>query len=162
MKINVLLADVGTSDSSGKLNLLGAGWSQMSVLPNGMTSDFAVAVFLEVPWDKCNRELKLVLELQTQDGQVVSLPTPAGPSAVRVKQGVVVPTLPGAPNGSWGSACYLVNFKGGLPLSPGNWYRWVVTADGEGEPGSITRFFVKRQPTMATFGGVSPPLSDNG
>lgn len=85
MRANIVLADVGTQDPAGKLNLLGAGWAQISIGPTGQTSDFAVAVFLEVPWDKCNKELDLVLELRNEDGEAVTIPT-AQPNPVRISQ----------------------------------------------------------------------------
>src|SRR5436305_7562443 len=98
---------MGATDPSGKVNLLGAGWNVTQVLPTGGTPDSVVAVFIEVPWDLCNRELGLTLELLDQDQHPVAVQTPAGPSAVRVGQPIVVNSTPGAPNGSDGQVAII-------------------------------------------------------
>jgi hypothetical protein len=155
VKVNVILADIGSQDSQGKLNLLGVGWSMIGVGPNGRTSDMAVAVILEVPWDQCNRELEMALELLTEDGQPVDLPAPGGCQPMRVSQKLVVPVPPGAPNGSPGTANFLVRLQGGLPLQPSSWYQWKVTIDGRHDDAWKARFLVRRQPTTPTFGAAS-------
>lgn len=151
----VVLADVGQVDPAGKLHLLGAGWSQTGVGPNGLTPDFAVAVFVTVPWDQCNKELEVSLELVTDDEQAVTVNTPNGEQPIVIKQGVVVSPPAGAPNGSPGQHAMLVGVQGGLPLRPGSWYKWRVRVAGEQEPGWHARFFVVRQPTTPTFGRSS-------
>jgi hypothetical protein len=163
VKINVILADAGTQDPTGKLNLLGVGWSVTAVGPNGLTADSAVAVFLEVPWDKANRELEVVLQLFDDDRSPFLLPTPAGAQPLRIAQKVVVPIASGAPNGSSGIANLLAQFQGGLPLSPGNWYCWRVTVDDESNDAWTARFFVRRQPSMPSFGtgGPTSPMVDS-
>lgn len=159
MKINVILADIGAQDASGKLNLLGAGWSQISVLPSGRTSDFAVAVLMEAPWDKCNREIELVMELHDEDGKPVMIPGPVDPQPLRISQQIIVPTIPGSPNGSPGTANMLMNLQGGLALYPGASYRWVLTIDGERDDAWTAGFFVQRQPAAPTIGGGIPKES---
>ena len=153
MKANVLLADTGTQDSNGKLHLLGVGWSMITVGPNGLTGDSAVAVLLEVPWDKCNREIEVILELVNEDGKAVTLPTPAGEQQLRIVHRLVIPSPPGAPNGSPGHANLLAQFQGGLPLLPGVWYSWRVTVDKEIRDDWQAKFFVRRQQSPPTFGG---------
>lgn len=158
MKIVVILADTGTQDPQGKLNLLGAGWTQTESGPNGLTPDSAVAVFIEVPWDRCNRELDVVLELLTEDGHPVLLPVDGGPQPLRVGQRLVVPPPGGAPNGSPGQAALLANFQGGLPLTPGSWYKWRVTVDKEENDAWQARFFVRRRQSTPTFGSPRSAL----
>ena len=154
MKINIILADLGAQDASGKLNLLGAGWSYIGVLPSGLTSDIAVAVTIEVPWDQCNRELDFVLELIDDDGKAFEVPVGDERKPVRLSQKLVVATTPGAPNGTPGSATVLVQLQGGLPLTPGRSYRWrAVLGNNEDEAGEA-RFFVLRQPSVPTFGAA--------
>lgn len=155
MKVNVLLADTGVEDATGKVHLLGLGWHVTAVLPNGLTPDFVVAVFLEVPWDKCNREIEISLELITDDGQVVTVPTPGGEQRLKITQKAVVTVPPGAPNGSSGQMNLLAKFQGGLPLAPGSWYAWRVSVDGQVDDSWTARFFVRRQPSTPTFGAVA-------
>ncbi|HET8658640.1 MAG TPA: hypothetical protein VFM55_06540 [Micromonosporaceae bacterium] len=158
MKINVILADTGVQDPQGKLHLLGVGWSQIGVQPNGLSGDMAVAVLIEVPWDMCNKELNVELELRSEDGEPVLVPTPGGQQPLRMTQRLVIPTPPGAPNGSPGTANLLVKLQGGLALAPGSWYAWRVTADGKDDENWTARFFVRRQPSMPTFG--APPSGE--
>lgn len=156
MKANVLLADTGTQDPNGKLHLLGVGWSQTQIGPTGLTADAAVAVLLEVPWDRCNREIEIVLELVNEDGMPVALPTGDGPQPLRIAQTLVIPSPPGAPTGSTGHANLLVQLQGGLPLNPGAWYSWRVTVDKETHEAWQAKFFVQRQQSAPTFG--APPM----
>jgi hypothetical protein len=155
VKVNVILADMGQNDPSGKLNILGAGWSVTGVQANGLSPNSALAIFIEVPWDKCNRELELVIELLSEDGEPVMLPLPEGLQPLRIAHKVVITTPPGAPNGSDGHHAELVNLVGGLPLSPGTWYRWRVSIDDEHREGWEAKFFVRRQPTAPSFGSMS-------
>lgn len=152
MKINVILADTGQNDPAGKVHLLGAGWSVTAVQPTGLTPDSAIAVFLEVPWDRCNRELVVVLALINEDGTPVELPMPDGTQPIRFHHNIVVPSVPGAPNGSPGQATILVAIQGGLPLAPGHWYRWQVEVGGQTDPQWHASFFVQRQASAPSFG----------
>ncbi len=152
MKINIVLADAGTQDPLGKLNLLGVGWAQTQVNPNGLTPDSAVAVLMEAPWDMCNRELTVILELLTEDDSPVPIPVESGPQPLKIVHRLTIPSPPGAPNGSPGTANLLAQFHGGLPLQPGAWYHWRVQVEGKTDPMWIARFYVRRQPTAPTLG----------
>ena len=152
MKLDVVLADTGTQDPLGKLNLLGAGWSQTVIGPNGLTPDTAVAVFIEANWDECNRETEVVLELLNADLEPVVVPLASGPEPLRVVQRVTIPTPQGAPNGSPGSFTLLARFQGGLPLQPGSWYQWRATVEGRHEDNWKARFYVQRRPSVPTIG----------
>jgi hypothetical protein len=152
VKINIILADIGVQDASGKLNLLGAGWSTIGVLPNGLTSDIAIAVNIEVPWDQCNRELDFAIELVDEDSQPFQVPVGEEMQPLRLAQKLVVPTIPGAPNGTPGSHNVLLQLKGGLPLTPGRSYKWRAVVDGKEDEAGEARFYVLRQPSTPTFG----------
>ncbi|MEU7174648.1 MULTISPECIES: DUF6941 family protein [Micromonospora] len=153
MKVNIVLADVGTQDSVGKLNLLGAGWSQTQVGPNGRTPDMSIAIFVEIPWDRANREILLIAELIDEDGQAVTLPTsPDQAQPVRIEHRPVAGPPLGAPNGSPAQVSMLINMQGGLPLQPGRWYSWRVSVDGEQREDWQAKFYVSRLGTAPTFG----------
>lgn len=85
MKVYVLLADKGkTNPQAGTLDLLNAGWivtGYGSMTPVGRaTHPQAVAIFYEVGLSRCNKDLVLVVELLTEDGQQVTFPQPPGGS----------------------------------------------------------------------------------
>lgn len=153
MKVTVLLADVGTNDPLGKLNLLGVGWNQTQVQPNGLTPDMALAVIIEVPWDQANREIHVLAELINEDGQPVELPvSPDKQEPLRIEHRPVATPPVGAPNGSPAQLGILVNLHGGLPLQPGAWYAWRVSVNGEQGDDWQAKFFVRRQASAPTFG----------
>lgn len=164
MKVSILLADKGTANpQSGTLNLLNIGWTHTALRPipiptapglqptvQLMTPAHAIAVFLEVDHQHCNRPLQLVLSLVTEDGESVSVSGPAGPQPMRLTQSIVVPSPPRVPIGSPGTASTLIEIVPGLPLQPGT-YNWRVEIDGETDENWRARFYVlpsPQQPTM--------------
>jgi hypothetical protein len=152
VKVTLVLADMGQNDSTGKLNILGAGWSVTAVGPTGVTPDSALAIFLEAPWDRCNQPLEVVLDLVSDDEEPVNISMGETRTPVRLAHTLVAVPAPGAPNGSPGFVSFLLNLRGGLPLAPGNWYKWRATVDKEHEDLWEARFYVQRQPTVPTFG----------
>jgi hypothetical protein len=152
VKVTLLLADMGQNDPTGKLNILGAGWNITAVGPAGVTPDAALAVFIEAPWDRCNRPLEIVLDLVSEDDEPVVVPLGTEPGPLRITHSLVAVPAPGAPNGSPGFNSFLINLRGGLPLAPGNWYRWRAFVDKEHEGSWEARFYVQRQQTAPTFG----------
>lgn len=156
MIVNVVLADTGQQDPFGKTHLLGAGWSTTQAGPNGQVPDQAVAVFLEAPWDRCNREMPFLLQLLDSDGHPVALPNPEPdqpPAPVQVESVITATPPQGAPNGTPGTASFFVHLQGGLPLAAGQRYTWQVTLDGETNESWRAGFFVQRQAAAARFGG---------
>lgn len=166
MKVLVILADKGSQNPQGTLNLLGAGWTQTSLLPAGnpaapgmqLTPSQAVAIFYEVEPHRCNHPIELLIELWTQDGHVVELPGPAGPQPLRLQQNIVVATPGGVPTGSPGTGNTLLELIQGLPLAPGG-YEWRVSLDGQHEAEWNATFFVVAPPQAPVFGAPSPPPS---
>lgn len=152
MKVHVLLADKGQQDPTGKLHLLGLGWSLTGILPTGATPDAVVVALVEAPWDRCNRPMQFVLELLNADGSAVLLPSPAGPQPLRAEQTMIAVPPQGAPNGTPGAAQFLIEISGGLPLAPGQRYLWRATIDGETDEAWETGFFVARSAQPPRFG----------
>ena len=118
-----------------------------------VTGSSVVVVFIEAELAMCNKTLKLEIELLTEDGQVVAIPGPAGPQAVRLEQSIIVPSPPGVPTGFPGHATAMMELSNGIPLGPGI-YRWqaCVNARGKttGRPGSTwpPRFNRQRSVTL--------------
>lgn len=159
MRVNVVLADQGQQDPLNKIHLLGAGWAATTLTPQGMVPDQAVAVFIEVPWDRCNRPITFALELLNEDGSPVELPfgpPPAEPQALRLAQDIIAVPPPGAPNGTPGNARVFLSLNGGLPLAPGRRYVWRATLDGQTREEWEAGFFVLRQQQPPQFGPAHP------
>ena len=165
MKVTVLLADKGTANPlQGTLNLLNAGWGQTTLTPVApgvlMTGPQAVAVFFEVEPRHCNHPIDLLMELWTQDGEVVSVPGPAGPQPMRIQHSLVVPTPGGVPAGTPGTGNTMLELAG-LPLTPGG-YEWRVSLAGQHQTDWGARFFVVAPPQAPIFGAPAPPGSASG
>lgn len=158
MKLHIFLADYAQNDLAGKIHALGVGWGQTQIQPTGLTPSQAVVVLIEVPWDQCNKPLSLVLELVTEDGQPVPIPTDESGSTepLRFESQVLAVPPPGAPNGSPGKTSLIANLAGGLPLNAGHWYTWRATLDGKTSSDWEVLFYVARQPMQPTFGGGGP------
>ena len=125
MRATLLLADHAVV-ADGKLYINGGGWSVTG--PGPMPS--AIAVKLDVPWDRANRRLQLRLRLVDQDGDPVLLPSPEGPQPVLIEGeaeiGRPAGLLPGA------DVDFPLAFQiGPLPLAAGQRYEWVLDIDGE-------------------------------
>ena len=104
MKVSVVLADKGNANSQeGTLNLLNVGWVQKQLTQHAaapgqlITPPHVVVAFFEVEHSLCNTPIELVLELLTEDGQPVSIPSPTGPQPVRVTSVTTVLSPAGAP-----------------------------------------------------------------
>lgn len=155
-----MLADKGTANpQAGTLNLLNVGWSVTTLNPqpdgNVLTPPHAVAVFFEVELHRCDQPLAMVVELVTEDGQTVSVPTANGTQPLHVAQTVTVRPPAGAPLGTPGHANTLLEMAPGLPLRPGS-YRWQVSLDGERREEWTASFHV-RAPTPPTAGPAEAP-----
>lgn len=118
MKLTLLLCDAA-QEANGKLYILGGGWTVTGPAP--MPS--ALALKIDVPWDQANRRHQLRLDLVTQDGQPVMLPTPTGDSAAQVTAEFEVGRPPGHPPGIPLTVVLAVNI-GPLPLRAGGRYEW--------------------------------------
>lgn len=110
----VILADAAAPDPSGKIHMLGAGWSTTG----SPTAPAAVVVLLQIPWDRTNERLPCELTLTDADGRVVELP--GGPIVVR--QHLEVGRAPGLTPGTAIDASFHVNLAP-MPLPAGR-YTW--------------------------------------
>lgn len=118
VQAQVILCDAAVADPSGKIHMLGAGWS----VTGTPTTPSAVALLLKIPWDLANRKLPLKLELLDGDGHPMSLATPAGQQGVGAEAEIETGRPPGMPPGSMLDASFALNI-GPLPLPPGG-YEW--------------------------------------
>ena len=72
MKVTMMLADAAQA-VEGKLYILGGGWSLTGPAP----SPSAIALYIQVPWDRTNVEHSFRLDLVDSDGNAVELETEA-------------------------------------------------------------------------------------
>ena len=120
LSIKLILCDAAVADaSSGKVHMLGAGWS-MTGTP---TAPQAVAMLLKIPWDRTNQKITLTLRLLDADGQPVTMPGPEG-DPVRIGQDFEfeVGRPPGVAPGSMLDAAFALSVPS-MPLQPGR-YEW--------------------------------------
>jgi hypothetical protein len=117
LEVQLILCDAAQTDPTGKVHMLGAGWS-VTISP----TSHAVAVLIKVPWDRANERLPLALDLVDADGNPVMIDTPTGPQGVHAEGVVEVGRPPGVELGSPLDAAFAINLPR-LPLPRGR-YTW--------------------------------------
>jgi len=120
VEAQVILCDAAVADPSGKVHMLGAGWSRMP----SPTTPHAVVLLIKVPWDRANQKLPLVLELRGPDGEPIELKSPTGVATVGLRTELEVGRPPGVVSGSMLDASFAINIPA-LPLPPGR-YEWHI------------------------------------
>ncbi|MFN2557613.1 MAG: hypothetical protein ABR592_12255 [Nitriliruptorales bacterium] len=127
MKVTLMLADAAQA-VGGKLYILGGGWSLAGPGPITM----ALAIKVEVPWDRANERLKFKLELVDADGQPVEVPSPPDgllrPVALEGEMEVGRP--PGLRAGTPLDSTMAINLDG-IGLPPGERFTWRFEIDGQ-------------------------------
>ncbi len=123
----MLLADA-VEAAEGKLYVLGGGWSIRAPDPVPM----AIALYVQVPWDRTNEEHVWVLELLDADGQQVVVGDDQDEEPVRLEGGFEVGRPPGTKPGTPIDMPLAINF-GPLPLEPGSRYEFRLAIDGESD-----------------------------
>jgi hypothetical protein len=137
----MMLAD-SAQEVGGKLYILGGGWSITGPDPVPM----AIALKLEVPWDRTNEQHSLLLELLDDDGNAVLVDGPE-------EHGEQVPLQvtgefeagrpPGIKPGTPIDSALAVNF-GPLALEAGRRYQWRLSIDGETDEDWALGFSTRR------------------
>lgn len=132
IEVQLILCDAAQADPSGKVHMLGAGWS-MTKSP----TSHAVVVLLKVPWDRTNEVHELELILLDADGHPATLRGPNG-TATEVRAGgrVEVGRPPGVAPGSRLSASFALNVAP-MVLAPGR-YEWRLEIDGSSHAAPFT------------------------
>jgi hypothetical protein len=152
---------------SSAVNLLNAGWTATVAIPlpdGGWTLPTqALSVFIEAPWDQLNRLHKFEARLvddEEHPAHFVPGPERGAPEA-RIQQQVVVPPVPGAPNGTPGLTCVFLDVPLGslwLP-APRHRYIWKITVGGAEEE---IGFWAQAPPQAPIIGGgpmIPPPIT---
>ena len=125
MRFWPLLADHAQA-LNGKLYLMGGGWNLTG--PGHVT--MALAGVLELEWDEANQPRRLRIELLTEDGQPVAVPTPTGDRPLEIEVNVEVGRPAGARPGTPFNVPVAINI-GPMPIPPGGRYVWRFAIDGQ-------------------------------
>jgi hypothetical protein len=123
VKVTLLLADAAQA-VSGKLYIIGGGWSVTGPQP----APFAIAIKIEVPWDRANLGHVAKLVLQDADGEPVVTDTPEGPQPIQVDLNFEVGRPAGLKPGTPIDFAMAVNFAP-IPLEPDSRYEWRLFID---------------------------------
>jgi hypothetical protein len=120
MKVTMLLADAAQA-VGGKLYVLGGGWSLTGPAPTPM----AIAIKIDLPWDRSNMKHHFRLELVDSDGHPVKVPLePDGePEPLLVDGEFETGRPPGLKPGTPLDVPLAFNF-GPVPLQPNKRYEW--------------------------------------
>jgi hypothetical protein len=127
MEAILFLADAAQV-SDGKLNALGAGWSQTS---SPLTAPSAVAFILQVPWDETNRRIKWTLDLIDADGRPVQVQAgPESTAAIHIENEIEVGRPAGIKPGSSINVPFAVSV-GPMSLEPNSKFEWVLRVESQ-------------------------------
>jgi hypothetical protein len=112
--------------ADGKLFVLGGGWSVTG--PGPIVC--GIAIKIDVPWDLANTKIPLRLSLLTEDGNVISHPTPLGDQVVQIQAEFEVGRPAGVKPGTPIDVPLAFNL-GPFDLEPGARFQWVLSVNGE-------------------------------
>ena len=142
MRATLILCDYAVQDApSGKVHLMGAGWSVTAPIPGPR----AVAVFIKVGWNEANEPHKFELRMVDADGQTATVAGPAGTQPLEFQGNLEVGRPPGIPQGSDIDASFVINL-GPLPLVPAQRYTWRLEIDGD--LAAAESFYVRPMPVV--------------
>jgi len=126
MKVTMLLADAAQA-VEGKLYVLGGGWSITGPEP----TPSAIAVYIQVPWDRTNVEHGFRFDLVDSDGDSVELETETGvEEPITIEGSFEVGRPPGVKPGTSIDVPLAITV-GPLPLPPGGRYEWRLSINEE-------------------------------
>jgi hypothetical protein len=135
--VTMVLAD-SAQVADGKLFILGGGVAHIGPQPQPL----AIALLIEVPWDRANIQHDWKLELLDEDGGPVmrdDMPVLVGGT---FESGRPVGQSPGTPL----AVPLAINFSA-LPVAPGHSYQWRLAINDTSEPEWQRRFSVRPQTT---------------
>ena len=138
MRASIVLADFAETDPSGKVHIIGAGWSATGP----QVGPQAVIGFIQVPAEHGAGTVSFALRLADLLGNLVEVPGPAGMQPMELSGQVEVQEPEEWDRASDLNAAFSVNVL--LPLPQGHSYTWSLEVDGK-ELATST-FYVRSQP----------------
>jgi hypothetical protein len=124
MKVTMLLADAAQA-VGGKLYILGGGWSMTGPGP----APSAIALYLQVPWDRANERHQLSLQLLDSDGEPV---LNDADDPIQIEGEFETGRPPGLKRGSPLDFALAVGIPP-LTLRPDSRFEWRLSIDGHSE-----------------------------
>lgn len=124
MRVTMMLCD-HAQVAEGKLYIIGGGWS---VTGPGQNPS-AIAMKIDVPWDRTNKPIRMLLRLLGQDGEPV-VTDAAVPQPIEIHGQFEVGRPPGLKQGTPIDMPVAINLPP-LPLAPGQRFTWELELDGE-------------------------------
>lgn len=132
--VRIILADYAAADDKGKLNIVGGGISIVGINPQTQgTSAFSVVATVSFAPKFIGESPAVELQLEDQHGEIFVMPgnSPqklrAGVSSELKPSDIAGLTVPG--NAVRPKSQIVMQFMNGLPLKPGQTYRWRVKVD---------------------------------
>ena len=122
----MILADYAQT-ADGKLNIIGGGWN----ITNGAGTS-ALAILLEIPWDRTNERHHFRIELVDADGNAVISEGPNGDAPVVLAGDLEVGRPPGIKRGTPIAVPLAINM-GPHPLGPDQRYEWRMSINDESD-----------------------------
>ncbi len=151
MRVTMLLCDFAQV-ADGKLYISGGGWSVAGPQP----SPSAIALKIDVPWDRTNNRIRLRLRLLGQDGQSVMQQGQQGASPVEVNAEFEVGRPPGVSVGTPIDVPLAMNIPP-MSLPPGQRFSWELTLDGQSDPDWHLAFQTRQAQPPTTHSPPSGP-----
>jgi hypothetical protein len=142
VKATLLLCDAAQVDPSGKVHILGAGWTVVGVTPGSPLPGHCVVAILHVPWHQTNERHLIQLRLEDADGRPVMVGDPQAPVPLVHEQLIEVGRPEGAPEGITLDVPVVVSLGPGMPLLDGR-YAWRLEIDGGSHEDWMATFHVK-------------------
>jgi hypothetical protein len=136
VKVTLMLADAAQV-AEGRLFILGGGLVEVGPGPQPM----AIAMLLDVPWDRANISHDWKLELVDQDGTPVLYDEQPVLVGGQFEAGRPAGWAPGTPI----TVPMAINFSA-LPIEPGVRYVWRLAVNDTGEPEWTLPFRVRTPP----------------
>jgi hypothetical protein len=138
MQAILVLGDFAERDSvTGKVHILGAGWSLTGPTP----APQSVILFVKIPAERASTPIPVRLRLLDDGGQVVTITGAAGVQPLDITGQIELKEPDRLDPGSADvDAVFSVNIAP-LPLQPGTAYKW--RADLDGEEAAVTEFRVR-------------------
>jgi hypothetical protein len=126
MRATIILADFAETDAgTGKVHILGAGWSITGPQP----APHAVVALIDVPPERVGESIPVMLRLTDRAGRVLEISDPAGTQRIEVPGQVETREPDGWDHSTDLRVAFTANLML-LPLRPGESYTWSVEVEG--------------------------------
>jgi hypothetical protein len=135
MRASIMLADFAETDPSGKVHVLGAGWS----VTGPQTGPQAVVGFIQASAEQAGGLIPFILRLTDRTGEVVEVHGPAGMQRMEINGQVEMREPDGWNESADLNVVFAINVA--VPLPQGQPYTWSLEVDGKDL--ASTTFYVR-------------------